>query len=81
MTLMKEIEEDINRWKDISCSWIGTIRIVKMSILPKSDLQIQCNPNQNFSGIFHRKRIILNFVWNYKRWQIAENNPEKEEQR
>ena len=33
---MREIEEDINRWKDISCSWIGTIHIVKMSILPKS---------------------------------------------
>ena len=32
--LMKEIEDDTNRWKDIPCSWIGRINIVKMTILP-----------------------------------------------
>ena len=34
-TLMKEIEDNTNRWKDIPCFWIGRIRIVKMTILPK----------------------------------------------
>ena len=34
-TLMKEINDDTNRWRDIPCSWIGRINIVKMSILPK----------------------------------------------
>ena len=34
--LMQEIEEDTNRWKDIPCSWIGRISIVKMTILPKA---------------------------------------------
>ena len=34
-TLMKEIKEDTNRWRNIPCSWIGRINIVKMSILPK----------------------------------------------
>ena len=34
--LMKEIIEDINRWKHMSCSWIGRINIVKMTILPKA---------------------------------------------
>ena len=33
-TLMKEIKDDINRWRDISCSWVGRINIVKMTILP-----------------------------------------------
>ena len=33
--LMKEIKEDTNKWKNIPCSWIGRINIVKMSILPK----------------------------------------------
>ena len=31
-TLMKEIKEDTNRWRNIPCSWIGRINIVKMSI-------------------------------------------------
>ena len=33
-TLMKEIEEGTNKWKDLPCSWVGRINIVKMSILP-----------------------------------------------
>ena len=35
-TLMKEIKDDTNRWRNIPCSWIGRINIVKMSILPKA---------------------------------------------
>ena len=34
-TLKKEIKENLRRWKDLPCSWIGTINIVKMAILPK----------------------------------------------
>ena len=33
-TLVKEIKEDTNRWRNIPCSWIRRINIVKMSILP-----------------------------------------------
>ena len=33
-TLMKEIKDDTNRWRNIPCSWFGRINIVKMSILP-----------------------------------------------
>ena len=34
-TLMKEIKDDTNRWRDTPYSWIGRINIVKMTILPK----------------------------------------------
>ena len=35
-TLMKEIKDDINRWRDIPCSWVGRINIVKMTTLPNA---------------------------------------------
>ena len=34
-SLKKEIKEDLRRWKDLPCSWIGRIHIVKMAIMPK----------------------------------------------
>ena len=54
-TLMKEIEDDTNKEKDILCSWTRRINFIKMFILPK-DMQIQCNPYQNTNRIFHRTR-------------------------
>ena len=52
---MKEIKDDINRWRDIPCSWVGRINIVKMTTT-KCSLQIQCDPYQITNGIFHRTR-------------------------
>ena len=52
-TLMKEIKDDINRWKSIPYSWIGRISIVKMT---QSNLQIECNPCQTTNGILRRIR-------------------------
>ena len=41
---MKEIEDDTNRWKDIPCSWIGRINIVKITILPKAIYRFSAIP-------------------------------------
>ena len=43
-TLVKEIKEDTNRWRNIPCSWIGRINIVKMSILPKTIYRFSAIP-------------------------------------
>ena len=43
-TLMKEIKDDINRWRDIPCSWVGRINIVKMTILPNAIYRFNAIP-------------------------------------
>ena len=42
--LMKEIKDDTNRWRDIPCSWIGRINIVKMMLLPKAIYRFNAIP-------------------------------------
>ena len=54
-TLVKQIKDNTNRWRDIPCSWIGRLNIVKMSTT-QSNLQIQCNPYQTTNHIFLRTR-------------------------
>ena len=41
---MKEIKDDINRWRDIPCSWGGRINIVKMTTLPNATYQFNVIP-------------------------------------
>ena len=41
---MKEIKDDINRWKDSPCSWVGRINIVKMTILPNAIYRFNAIP-------------------------------------
>ena len=43
-TLMKEIKDDINRWKDSPCSWVGRINTVKMTILPNTIYKFNAIP-------------------------------------
>ena len=41
---MKEIKDDINRWRDIPCSWVGRINIVKITILPNAIYRFNAIP-------------------------------------
>ena len=50
-TLMKEIKDDTNRWRNIPCSWMGRINIVKMSILPKESIDLMQSLS-NHQGYF-----------------------------
>ena len=82
---MKEIKDDINRWRDIPCSWVGRVNIVKMPILPnviyrfnvmplKLPMVFFREPEQKYFSIYMETQKTPNSQTNLEKEELSWRN-------
>ena len=78
MSLKKEMKQDLRTWKELPCSWIGRINIVKMAVLPKVVYRFNIIPIKIPTQFFTElERAIYKFSWNLKKTNKQQQQQQK----
>lgn len=69
-TLMKDVKEDTDKWKDIQCPWVGTLNIIKMSTLAKVNYRCNAVPVRRGNAV----KIILFYLDHHRTVSVRDND-------
>ena len=69
--MIKEVEDNMNRWKDILCSRIGRIKIVEMTLLSRAICRFNAVPMKILIFFMYLEQIFFKFVGKHKSPQVA----------
>ena len=68
---MKDIKDDINRWRDTPCSWVERINIVKMTVLPNATYRFNAIPIQLSTKVCLVKAMVFPVVmYGCESWMV-----------